>query len=147
MTAFKGTEYAATAAGGATPPITRTGRQRGPIMWYRSYTAPASSPPGNGDTIDFGYLPRGFKPVFAQITCSNGAANATVALGDGTTADAYLAATAVVDGTPIQAFVTPAKGCGVRLTAEVLLRATFATAGIEASSTVTVLVLGFEEPE
>lgn len=58
-----------------------------------TYTVPASGP-GAGDKVEMVPIPEGASILGASISSDGGVATMTVALGDGTTADKYLAATA-----------------------------------------------------
>jgi hypothetical protein len=57
------------------------------------YTVPATGP-GIGEKVEMVPIPEGATLLGANVSSDGGVASMTVALGDGTTADKYLAATA-----------------------------------------------------
>lgn len=102
------------AAAVAAVPQTRnkTNKQHGRIRWFEStYTAPASSTPQIGDTIEWGSLPLGARVIgpLSSLNCSAGTASSTINVGDAASAARHLAATAITSAGNT-ALANPANG-------------------------------------
>lgn len=83
----------------ATPPVhSKVNRLNGRIRHFEAtYTVPAASGPGIGETITWGALPKGARILghLSKLYWSTGAASSTLNLGDAASAARHLAATAV----------------------------------------------------
>lgn len=102
------------AAAKASSPPTRVkvNKQHGRIRWFEStYTAPASSPPGIGDTITWGDLPVGARVIgpLSSLNYAPGTPSSTLNVGDAASAARHLAATSVASAGNT-ALANPANG-------------------------------------
>jgi hypothetical protein len=83
----------------ATPQVrNKSNKQGGRVRWFEStYTAPSSSTPQIGDTIEFGSLPTGARVIgpLSSLAYSAGTASSTLAIGDAASSNRHLAATSI----------------------------------------------------
>ena len=122
----------------------KANKQGGRIRWFESvYTAPASGTPQIGDTIEFGTLPTNARVIgpLSSLNCSAGTASSTLAIGDGTTSNKYLAATSIASAANT-ALANPANGAASVETTDstTKLYGTVAGAAVAAGQVITLRV-------
>jgi len=100
------------------------------------YTVLAGGDPGIGETLEMMPIPKGAELMDFTLEADDGTASMTVAVGDGTTADAFLSATAAAAA--FQARME--KGFGTPFAAAGSLFLTFGTAAPTATHKYTMVV-------
>lgn len=91
------------AAARATPPLLVKGNQQGGELncLFSTLANPAAGGVGIGEVITWGFLPFNSRVLFGWLTCSAGAASATLNLGDAATPARYLAASSITTAASI----------------------------------------------
>lgn len=110
---------------------------------FFSYTIPANNL-AVGKTLELVRLRKGERPLYAKFSCSalsTAGGTAGVKIGDGTTADKFLAETSVDAISNIEFLGKQAESHGVELASDISIVATVATEAWAAAGTITGFVM------
>ena len=110
---------------------------------YFSYTIPAGDL-AVGKTLELVRLRKGMRPILGHLSCtalSTAGGTAGVLVGDGTTANKYMAETSVDAASNIIFLSKPAENRGVELTQDTSIVATVGTEAWAAAGTISGFVM------
>lgn len=136
MTAYNGVWMALLAAGGPNnePPVCFVGGRVRVFCEHFQYNTQVA-----GSTLNLGVFPAGALILGFEIITDTSTATATIALGDGTTANRFMAATAfTTTDVPVPVGKTANAISTAQLTARTTLVGTTATASLPASGNLVV---------